>query len=196
MTSLTVFIGDSVTDCGREIEPPYGDGYVKNIAISGKLSGKIINVGISGHRLIDLDHRWQDDVLAHDPTMISIAIGINDTWRRYDDNDLTLVTDFEYRYRRLLTSTRELLNPQFVLCEPFLLHVEEVMQNWREDLDPKIEVVHKLAKEFDARLVPFDAHFNKLSKSIPMTALAEDGIHPTVLGHQEMANLWLESVGL
>lgn len=196
MSQVSVFIGDSVTDCGRYIEPPYGDGYVRNIANSGKLTGTIINVGTSGHRLIDLESRWGVDVIFHKPTIVSIAIGINDTWRRYDENDITLVVDFESRYRRLLIETRELLNPQLVLCEPFLLPTEIIMNSWREDLDPKIEVIHNLAKEFDAKLVPFDAHFTKLSNSMPMSALAEDGIHPTVLGHQEMANLWLKSLGL
>jgi hypothetical protein len=45
-----VFIGDSVTDCGRDIEPPFGDGYVREISRTGILTGDIINVGTSGHR--------------------------------------------------------------------------------------------------------------------------------------------------
>jgi lysophospholipase L1-like esterase len=106
MSNITVFIGDSVTDCSRLIEPPYGDGYVFNIANSGRLSGEIINVGTSGHRLIDLENRWNTDVLAHHPTLVSVAIGINDTWRRYDDNDLTSVEAFEESYRRVLTATQ------------------------------------------------------------------------------------------
>ena len=143
-----VFIGDSVTDCGREIEQPFGDGYVREISLSRVLKDPLINVGTSGHRLIDLEMRWQQDVLNHRPTILSIAIGINDTWRRYDDNDPTSVEEFRDRYHRLLTLTREAINPQFVLCEPFLLHVREEMKTWREDLDPKIEVVHDLVREF------------------------------------------------
>ena len=55
MPAINLFIGDSVTDCGREVEPPYGDGYVREIVRSGLLTGEIINVGISGNRLIDLE---------------------------------------------------------------------------------------------------------------------------------------------
>ena len=190
----TVFIGDSVTDCGRDIEPPFGDGYVREISRTGKLTGDIINVGTSGHRLVDLEKRWQSDVLDHKPTMLSIAIGINDMWRRYDDNDPTSVEDFRDRYRRILTWTKEELNPQFVLCEPFLLHVREEMKSWREDLDPKIAVVHEMAREFGAVLVPFDQHLNALAEKMPMAGIAEDGIHPTPFGHQEMARLWLKSI--
>ncbi len=191
-----VFIGDSVTDCGRDIEPPFGDGYVLEISRSGLLTGEIINVGTSGHRLVDLEKRWLADVVDNKPSILSIAIGINDTWRRYDDNDPTSVEDCRDRYHRLLTWTKAELNPRFVLCEPFLLAVREEMNSWREDLNPKIQVVHDMAKEFNAVLVPFDRHLNALATSMPMADLAEDGIHPTQLGHQEMAKLWLKSVEL
>jgi len=194
--SKTVFIGDSVTDCGRLIAPPYGDGYVFNIANSGRLTGEIINVGTSGHRLIDLENRWNTDVLAHQPTLVSVAIGINDTWRRYDDNDPTSAEDFEERYHRLLTATKAQGNPDLVLCEPFLLAVRDEMNDWREDLNPKIAVVHKMAAEFGAKLVPFDQRFNDLAQEMSMNELAEDGIHPSRLGHQIMADLWLRTVGL
>ncbi len=196
MSQLTVFIGDSVTDCGRLIEPPFGDGYVFNIAQSGRLAGEIINVGTSGHRLVDLENRWNTDVLARNPTLVSVAIGINDTWRRYDDNDPTSVEDFEERYRRVLTATKANGNPDLVLCEPFLLEVRDEMNTWREDLDPKIGVVHKMAAEFGAKLVPFDQHLKAKTKELRMAELADDGIHPSKVGHQIMADLWLRTVGL
>ncbi len=196
MSKVTVFIGDSVTDCGRLEEPPFGDGYVFKIANSTRLSGEIINVGTSGHRLVDLENRWNTDVLAHQPTLVSVAIGINDTWRRYDDNDPTSVEAFEDSYRRVLAATKAQGNPELVLCEPFLLAVRDEMNTWREDLDPKIAVVHKLATEFNAKLVPFDQRFNDLAGEMSMSELAEDGIHPSKLGHQIMADLWLRTVGL
>jgi lysophospholipase L1-like esterase len=196
MSNVTVFIGDSVTDCGRLVEPPYGDGYVYNIANTSRLKGEIINVGTSGHRLIDLENRWNTDVLAHKPTLVSVAIGINDTWRRYDDNDPTSAEDFEDTYRRVLKATKALGNPDLVLCEPFLLSVREEMNTWREDLDPKIAVVHKMANEFGAKLVRFDQRFNDVAQEMSMLELADDGVHPSKLGHQIMADLWLHTVGL
>lgn len=194
MTERTVFIGDSVTDCGRLELPPYGDGYVREIVASGRLSGEVVNVGTSGHRLVDLVARWERDVIAAAPTRVSIAIGINDTWRRYDDDDPTTVEDFERDYRAVLERTRSATGAELVLCEPFLLPVEAVMRTWREDLDPKIAVVHRLAAEFEAVLVPFDAAFTALAHSMPMEHLAADGIHPTALGHTAMADLWLDRV--
>ena len=194
MNERTVFIGDSVTDCGRLELPPYGDGYVRDIVMSGRLAGDVINVGTSGHRLVDLVARWDRDVIAAEPTRVSIAIGINDTWRRYDDNDPTTAEDFEDNYRAVLTRTRNATGAALILCEPFLLPVEAAMHGWREDLDPKIEVIHRLAAEFSAVLVPFDGHFAALALHTPMVELAGDGIHPTVAGHRAMADLWLHTV--
>ena len=194
MTERTVFIGDSVTDCGRLESPPLGEGYVREIVASGRLPGDVVNVGTSGHRLVDLAARWERDVIDANPTRVSIAIGINDTWRRYDDDDPTDVADFERNYRSVLQRTRAATGAALVLCEPFLLVVEPEMRTWREDLDPKIAVVHRLAAEFEAVLVPFDAAFTALAHSMPMEHLAADGIHPTALGHTAMADLWLDRV--
>lgn len=188
-----VFIGDSVTDCDRLSIPPYGHGWVNEIVKSGKLKN-VINVGTSGHRLVDLDARWQRDVLENEPTRLTINIGINDTWRRYDDNDPTSVEDFESRYDRLLQTTTTLFNLDLVLCEPFLLHVRPEMATWREDLDPKIEVVHRLAAKYSAKLVKFDEMYTKLAAAEGIATLAEDGIHPTQHGHEEMAKLWISNV--
>lgn len=194
--STTVFIGDSVTDCDRATIPPFGNGYVRLIAESGRLPGEIINVGTSGHRLVDLEARWSEDVLAHSPSILSIAIGINDTWRRYDDNDPTPVEAFEARYRRVIESAIAASQPTLVLCEPFLLEVQEEMHTWREDLNPKIDVVHRLASEYGAHLVRFDKEFADQVKSTAMSELAGDGIHPTELGHKIMAQLWLSALSL
>ena len=190
----TLFIGDSVTDCDREIYPPLGNGWVKEIADSGKIKDPIINVGTSGHRLVDLEARWQRDVLNLNPTTLTINIGINDTWRRYDDNDRTSTEDFEERYDSLLALTTNQLNLKIVLCEPFLLHVQPEMKKWREDLDPKIEVIHRLAHKYNALLIPFDQEFSRLALIEGEQSLAEDGIHPTSKGHKTMASLWLSIV--
>jgi len=189
-----VFNGDSVTDCDRLIYPPFGFGYVSLLATSLTDKFKVINVGTSGDRLIDLDNRWSNDVISNSPNLLSIAIGINDTWRRYDSDEITSSEDFENRYRKLLLETRSACDTRFVLCEPFLLPAQEEMHTWREDLDPKIEVVHALARDFGAVLVPFDEMFTKAREQYSIPELAEDGIHPTPLGHQMMANLWFKCV--
>jgi acyl-CoA thioesterase-1 len=187
-----VFAGDSVTDCGRRTDPAgLGDGYVKNLYDAfGADRPRIVNAGISGHRAVDLAARWQTDVLAFEPDLVSILIGINDTWRRYDEDDPTSTEDFEASYRELL----EPVTAKLVLVEPFLLAVKEEQHAWREDLDPKIEVVRRLAAEYDALLVPADVEFNRQALTVGATTLADDGVHPTAAGHQLLAELWHRTV--
>lgn len=188
-----VFAGDSVTDCGRRGDPAgLGDGYVKNLYDAfGPQRPRIVNAGISGHRAIDLAARWQTDVIAYEPDLVSVLIGINDTWRRYDEDDPTSVESFERSYRELLESVRA---KQLVLVEPFLLAVKEEQHAWREDLDPKIDVVRRLAAEYGALLVPADVEFNRQAESVGATTLADDGVHPTAAGHQLLAELWSKTV--
>ena len=183
-----VFAGDSVTDCGRRNDPAgLGDGYVHDLYDDlGERRPTIVNAGISGNRAIDLVARWSTDVLAHNPSLVSILIGINDTWRRYDKNDPTTPEDFEASYRSLLDP----LSCPVVLMEPFLLPVKDGQDEWREDLDPKLEVVRKLAVEYGAILVPTDVELSKQAASVGAATLAGDGVHPTAAGHRALADLW------
>ncbi|MEV6269694.1 SGNH/GDSL hydrolase family protein [Kribbella sp. NPDC051936] len=183
-----VFAGDSVTDCGRRTDPSgLGDGYVRELSDDlGERRPAIVNAGISGNRAADLAARWSADVLAHDPSLVSILIGINDTWRRYDEDDPTTPEDFEASYRSLLDP----LSCPVVLMEPFLLPVKDGQEEWREDLDPKLEVVRKLAVEYGAILVPTDVELTKQAASAGAATLAGDGVHPTAAGHRALADLW------
>ncbi|TDD28119.1 GDSL family lipase [Kribbella turkmenica] len=195
MTSLlldprrtVVFAGDSVTDCGRRTDPAgLGSGYVRTLSDDlADRRPRIVNAGISGHRAADLAARWATDVLAHEPSLVSILIGINDTWRRYDEDDPTTAESFEASYRELLDP----LDCPVVLVEPFLLPVKAEQETWREDLDPKLEVVRRLAVEYGALLVPADVELNRLAETAGAAALADDGVHPTAAGHRAIAGLW------
>ena len=75
MTGPILFIGDSITDCGRRDDEPdfLGDGYVRLIA--EKLTGRtILNRGISGNRAIDLRDRWDVDVVAEYPEILTVYV--------------------------------------------------------------------------------------------------------------------------
>ncbi len=191
-----LFTGDSVTDCGRrgDHDGHLGFGYVRNIAGSGWATGRtIVNTGIGGDRMVDLAARRQRDVLVHGADLVSVLIGINDTWRRYDHNELTTAESFENDYRRLLEPIVH-VGSRLVLVEPFLLPVSEDQHAWREDLDPRIEVVRTLAADYDAVLVAADAGLARSAASFGQTAITLDGVHPTSVGHELLASLWLEAV--
>ena len=104
-----LFTGDSITDCDRDRAnaDSLGSGYAALTAahLQARLASpalKIWNRGISGNRVRDLLGRVEADLLALKPTVVSILIGINDTWRRFDSGNETGAAAFERDYRALL----------------------------------------------------------------------------------------------
>ncbi|WP_223693215.1 SGNH/GDSL hydrolase family protein [Leifsonia poae] len=193
-----LFIGDSITDAERVRTDPadLGQGYARVVAESlaetrPELAIEVINRGISGDRAVDLQARWEEDCLDLTPTVVSLLVGVNDTWRRFDSNDPTSTEAFETSVRDLLTRARESLNPRFVLLEPFTLPVGPVTPEWRDDLEPRIVVIRALAAEFDAVLVSTDELFAFWATERRAAELLGDGVHPTPLGHELMAQAWL-----
>jgi lysophospholipase L1-like esterase len=80
------------------------------------------------------------------------------------------------------------------MLEPFVLPVPEDRIAWREDLNPKIDIVRKLAREYGAQLVPLDGLFAQASMSAPSSFWAPDGVHPSAAGHALIAKAWLKTV--
>ena len=188
-----LFQGDSVTDCDRDRDDPdsLGEGYP--LYASKLLPGvRMLNRGISGHRAKDLAARWQEDCLDLHPDTVSILIGINDVWRRYDSNDPTPDAAFEASYRRLLDPLR---GTRVLLILPFLLDVSAGVTAMREDLEGKQAVIRRLAGEYGTDLLDADALFlaavqneneNENEKK-PPAYYAADGVHPTKEGHMLLA---------
>ncbi|MEI6492451.1 MAG: SGNH/GDSL hydrolase family protein [Verrucomicrobiota bacterium] len=195
-----LFQGDSITDAGRNREDAagLGGGYAMMAAsqmqaLYPDLGLKFINKGISGNRAVDLAGRWQVDCLNLKPDWVSILIGVNDCWRRYDAKDPTPAEIFETHYRDILERSKH-RGIGIIICEPFLLPCPPDREAWREDLDPKIHVARKLAREFAARLVPFDGIFAARSVQQPPSYWAGDGVHPSLAGHALMAAEWIRTV--
>ena len=194
-----LFQGDSITDAGRIRENPTDLGYGYAMMAASlvqarhpELGLRFLNRGISGNRAADLAGRWQQDCLGLRPDWVSILLGVNDCWRRYDANDPTPPATFEEHYRDILTRSRK-QGIGIILCEPFLLPCPADREAWREDLDPKIHVVRKLAREFGAHFVPFDGLFASRSSIQPPEFWAADGVHPSLPGHALMADAWIRT---
>lgn len=193
--SRVLFTGDSITDCGRRDDADgLGDGYVRRVASAlESLNVEVTNTGVGGDRVRDLKRRWAHDVREQDADVVSVMIGINDTWRRFSSADPTSTEDFEADYRCLLADAG-LAGRQLVLVEPFVIPVDEGQTQWAVDLDAKRAVVHRLAREFDAVLVETHDSLNDLTAKLGARALVADGVHPTALGHHKLAELWLDAV--
>lgn len=209
MVKKILFQGDSITDSTwkrdgglSDLNPGrFGYGYVLLTAaklMAADPSREVIcyNRGCSGHRIVDLYARWKIDAINLKPDMISILIGVNDTWHEFARQNGVEVERYETIYRMLLEWTvKELPEVKLVLCEPFALLSEIVTPAWLEEIGRRSLVVQKLAKEFNAVFVPFQEVLNEAAaKAGDNSRILLDGVHPTIIGAQIMSDQWLKCV--
>lgn len=199
---VILFQGDSITDVGRTegMNGDMGWGYpnfVKEIVDTAFADKNItvINRGICGNRCKDLVARWDEDCILLKPDIISILIGVNDTWRAFDENDPTSKEYFEESYRNIIERAKAQTDAEIILFNPYIIkgcigkHTA-----MRKDLAEKQEVVKKLAAEYGLKLIDLDKLFtDMLDSGTKPKALSLDGIHPTDYGHRIIAQEWLKA---
>ena len=195
-----LFFGDSITDCGQQsgANEGLGNGYPMLIAahLNARFPSRDLrftNAGISGNRVYDLEARLQNDVLNAAPNIVSILIGINDTWRRYDSDTISKIDDFEESYNRIVSQLQS-SSARVLICEPFLLPIPDDRIAWREDLDPRIAACRRVAAKHGALYLPLDGIFAAAASTREAAFWAPDGVHPSLAGHGLIAKEWLHQV--
>lgn len=198
--SSIVFIGDSITDAGRleTAYKPFGYGYVHFVAYRllakyPEYNFNIINTGISGDTIVDLDYRWERDCLNHKPDILSVLIGINDVFRQYTGrlDEAVLIDEYQLTYKRLLSLVKEKHNCQLILIEPFMFCGDKSNPAYKA-LQQYINAVGALAEEFNAVLVHLQELIDKKIKEVPPEKFSEDMVHPYVWAHAWIAQQWFE----
>lgn len=199
-----LFQGDSITDCGRTTDSTeLGAGYPVLVsetchALRREMGLHFVNRGVSGNRCRNLLERYQKDFAEVHPDILSILIGVNDTWRRFDQNDPCSAERFEKEYRTLLEQIRrDMPDCQIILMQPFLLHTNPDQWDWREDLDAKATLTARMAREYNTMYIPLQGMFDRLVTSgIAPASLSQDGVHPTALGHRYIAMEYMKMLGI
>ncbi len=195
--ATVLFQGDSITDAGRSRDdfsnlgrgyPHYLQGLIGSARAADGI--EFLNRGISGNRIVDLYARIKSDVINLKPDVISVLIGVNDTWHEFGSQNGepshpppcghcglatscaesllrglrwagVAVPKYERMYRDFLREVTDALpGVKWVLCEPFVLDCGVVVEGWRQEIDERRAVVAKLAQEFDAVLVEFQGMFD------------------------------------
>ena len=121
-----IFMGDSITDCGRRNEgTPQGMGYAAItqgliLAKAPALQVTYWNKGIGGDTTVELENRWQADVLDLKPTWMSVLVGINDCFQYLGGRAEVGPEEYAVRYEGLLQKAVDQTGCRLVLLEPFL----------------------------------------------------------------------------
>lgn len=206
-THRLLFIGDSITDCGRmnpEIaqKDPLGVGYVRFIqdyllARNPANAPVVINRGVGGNKVTDLAARWERDVLAEKPDWVSVKVGINDVWHGYKDPAAAVpVERFREGYAGLLKQTKAALpRVKLILCQPTVIG-PPAPADGNARLKPYVQAVSELAHDFHATLVPLHQAFLRAQQARPDHAWAPDGVHPSSAGQMLIARTWLDTLNL
>ncbi len=202
---FVLFQGDSITDTGRSyfVRESLGEGYPAFVAklLRERLPEynlQFLNKGVSGNRISDLKRRFHRDCLGLHPfpSIVSIFIGINDTWRIFDMGLPSPIERYEEIYRELLDRIKEKSSfTRFILLSPFVLEDSEDKQDWREDVDARRAAVTRIARDYNARLVNVQQIFDDAMKETGNGPLyyTVDGVHPTPEGHALIAENWINA---
>lgn len=206
--STLLFIGDSITDVDRNRADHLDLGRGYPMLVASYLLNRypahdltILNRGVGGDQVVDLKNRWEEDCLDLNPDIVSILVGVNDVWWYVGDQEEKLddaaLKKFEEDYRWLLKTLAHRTDAKVVLMEPYVLPYPKDRQKWRKHLDPRIQIVRRLANEYHAAFVPLDGILN--AKGIEngfQTYTGDDGVHPTLAGHAAIAEAWIQYVGV
>jgi lysophospholipase L1-like esterase len=195
-----LFQGDSITDAGRDRNDYHnlGNGYPKYAAEFIKnaypdVEFEFVDLGISGNQTKDLVERLEKDFVEIQPDIVSIMIGINDVWHHAAQKDWIENDVFEARYRTVLEALKTKTKAKIMIIEPFLVPIQDKLF-FREDLDPKIQVVRKLAREYADVFMPTDGLLASAYLGNDPLAFAADGVHPTAFGAEFLGKKYLEYV--
>lgn len=211
--SKLLFIGDSITDAGREPagepapwgSPGLGRGYVSLIeswllATRPADRIRVFNRGTSGHTVRDLAARWQTDVLDLRPDTACVMIGVNDVWRQFDTPLRTETHVLPDEYERTLDdlATRTLATlaapARLVLATPFFFEPNRA-DPMRARMDEYGAIVRRLAARHGATFIDTQAAIDAVLAHTHPMSLAWDRIHPQPAGHMILARAFLAAFG-
>ncbi|TSJ78520.1 SGNH/GDSL hydrolase family protein [Rariglobus hedericola] len=190
-----IFIGDSITDAGRQQEaPPLGRGYVRLFAdlLTIREPDKtitVVNRGIGGNTTDDLRSRWDEDVLQQRPDWLCVKIGINDLNRHLTDPKYAFLDLAAYRdiYDQVLTLTRAHLPAcHILLISPFYMSRDQTPHSYRAkilgQLPAYIEVVEELSRKHATRFLNLHAVFQSHLRHRHTDSFGTEPVHPHATG--------------
>lgn len=198
-TQKVIFFGDSITAYG--VKP---GGYIVKMKDALTQKGvandyELIGAGIGGNKVYDLYLRMDDDVLAQDPNIVFIYIGVNDVWHKASYGTGTDIDKFEKFYSAIINKLLD-KHIRVILCTPAVIGEKNDFTNQQDgDLNAYSQVIRNLAQKFHCGLVDLrDAFHTYELKNNPGNKesgiLTLDRVHLNDNGNQLVADKMLEAL--
>lgn len=196
-TTHIVFFGDSITEAGVKT-----GGYIAKIGEALQAKGianqyELTGAGIGGNKVYDLYLRMDDDVLAKNPDVVVIWIGVNDVWHKTLAGTGTDADKFEKFYIAIINKLQA-KNIRVILCTPSTIGEKSDFTNQQDgDLNKYSQIIRDLAKNHHCGLLDLRDIFHSYEqKNNPDNKdrgiLTADGVHLNEQGNQLVADRMLE----
>lgn len=191
-----VFFGDSITAAGAK-----PGGYILKLDSMLALQGKaeqyeLVGAGISGNKVYDLYLRMEEDVLAKEPDIVVIYIGVNDVWHKRTSGTGTDPDKFEKFYQAIINKLKA-KNITVILCTPATIGEKMDFSNPLDgDLNEYSKIIRNIAQKNSLSVVDlrksfldYDIKNNPDNKTKDI--LTSDGVHLNAKGNQLVADeMW------
>jgi lysophospholipase L1-like esterase len=199
-----VFLGDSITQ-NAVINSDKFKGFISLLGENVDQNIELIGKGIGGDKVSDLLTRYRDDVIKLNPDMVFIYIGINDVWHKYDYGTGTDIDLYENGLRQIIYDIKD-NGIEVILCTPTVIGENkgeftlvnqfkniETMEIMNNDLDDYSDIIRKLSREFDTKLLDLRKIFMQyISENNPGNkskgVLTTDGVHLNNIGSKLIAD--------
>ena len=191
-----IFFGDSITQAG--VNP---GGYIRRIdsmcaAEGQKENYEFIGAGIGGNKIYDLYLRMEDDVLAKNPDVVFVYIGVNDVWHKATSGTGTDADKFEKFYTAIIKKIKD-KNTKVILCTPAAIGEKTDFSNSQDgDLNEYSKIIRNLTTKNNLQLVDLRKSFLEYDlKNNPDNKdrgiLTTDRVHLNAKGNQLVADeMW------
>lgn len=183
-----VFIGDSITEGAADNER---GGWTRRVEARLPQGWRAVRAGIGGNVITDLLARMDRDVLAHTPSIVVLAIGINDSRQYIFENWRNGVPLQEFKAGLVEFAKRvsQLPGPKLVVG---LTPVDEERTN---SFEAGMIYASAAQREYDGALQAFAAEHGYTFIAIEPAfdakggaqKLTTDGLHPNPAGHELIA---------
>jgi len=198
-TQKVVFFGDSITQMGAK-----PGGYIVKMkdALEKKGMGSdydLIGAGIGGNKVYDLYLRMDEDVLAQNPDVVFIWVGVNDVWHKTTYGTGTDADKFEKFYAAIINKLLD-RHIRMILVTPAVIGEKTDFTNQQDgDLNAYTQIIRNLAQKFHCGLVDlretfhtYDLRNNPGNKESGI--LTVDKVHLNDAGNQLVADTMLDAL--
>jgi len=154
-----VFFGDSITQMGAN-----QGGYITKMQDMLEKNGKasqyeLIGAGIGGNKVYDLYLRMDSDVVAKNPDVVIIWVGVNDVWHKASSGTGTDADKFEKFYTAIIKKLQA-RNIKVVLVTPSTIGERTDFTNQQDgDLNFYSNIIRRLAQTYNCKLVDLRKDF-------------------------------------